>query len=253
MASQAIVAGVGLGADLIMGLLAKHDARVTAAKEENAATNQAVLAMDKDIKTIVNAANAGDIDEVTAMVLLNDVNLWYWQFVTPFQMGSKHGNTCIPQFPDNTNCFADTANPCAGKDCTAACCLGCNSIGPSLSRVYAIFKNHGGTATICKVYPSKYGGVDRESYTVTYTPPPKVIQVEATINKVSGLIAVGVPPSQNDVVVAQGALINPSTGQLVPQNALSSLFASTNSKFLIFGAAIVLGLGLAFAGHRHAE
>jgi len=44
-----------------MGLLAAHDKRVQAAKEENAALAQAVTALDADLKTVFTAANNGDI------------------------------------------------------------------------------------------------------------------------------------------------------------------------------------------------
>jgi hypothetical protein len=65
---------------------------------------------------------------------------------------------------------------------------------------------------------SKYGGIERQGYDLSWT-PVKVIEAEATINKVSGLIAVGVPPNQNDVVVASGNLIDPVSGTQVPHSA----------------------------------
>lgn len=241
--------GIGIGLSLVMGALARHEHQITIAKEENGALNQSVAAVDSDIKTIFDGANQGTISENTAMTLLQDVWLWYWQYMTPFQVGNIKGNHCIPDFPNQVKCFADSANPCAGKDCTAACCVGCNSIGPSLSACFQVFKNHGGSATICKVYGSKYGGVERNGYTVSYTPPAKVLNVEATINVVSGLIAIGASPtSKNDIVVNSGDVIN-SQGQLVSSGILGQL---KNNKFLVIGGIVVIGLAAMFGAHKHA-
>lgn len=251
----AVASALSIGPNLIMGLLAKHDARVQAAKEENAATNQAVQAMDSDLATIFNHANAGDISPQVAMGLLNDVHAWYWAFVAPFQMGSAKGNICSKKFPDNLDCFSDPVYQCKGKECTAACCLGCNTIGPSLSRAYQLFKTgKAGTIKICDVFGSKYGGVARAGYSLTYTPPPAIIPVEATINKVSGLIAIGVSPSQNDIVVASGALIDPNTGARTQANALASLLGSSSKLPLIAGAGLALVfIGMIALGGKHAS
>lgn len=243
----AAAAALSIGPNLIMGLLAKHDARVRAAKEENAATNQAVQAMDADLATIFNHANAGDISPQVAMSLIVDLHSWYWLFIEPYQMGSIKGNICSKKFPDNPTCYSDPVYQCKGKDCTAGCCLGCNVISPTLSHAYQLFKSgKSGTINVCEVFASKFGGIARAGYTLTYTIPPQITQVETTINKVSGLISVGIPPNQNDVVIASGALIDPVTGAKINQGlagSIKSLLSGNKAPFILIGVGVLIFIG----------
>ena len=214
----------GTGESLIMGLLAAHDKRVQAAKEENAAVQQAVQALDADLKTIFTAANNGDITPSVAMATCQDVHLWYWAFIQPLQQGSTKG----PQqtFPNpgapNSNAVGgiyyeatDGANCHCGtdKNCTAGCCIGCAAIDPTLSNAYAGFKTGKAfTMTVAVIVANKYGLAQRNAYQLTYT-PPKVTNPEAevTLNTKTGIVTVGAAPTTNDAVVATGVVSTSGT------------------------------------------
>jgi hypothetical protein len=218
-ASAAPWAGLAeTGGTLIMGLLAAHDARVKAAKAENAAVGQAIAAMDADLKTIFTAANAGDISTQVAAQAVMDVHTWYWAFIQPLQQGSTKGpqqtfpNPGAPnsaatggiyyEATDGTNCHCGT-----DANCTAGCCIGCAAIDPTLSNAYVLFsKGVAFTMTVAVIVGNtKYGLSSRAAYNLTYT-PPKVTNPEAevTINKTNGIVTVGAAPSSSDAVIATG-------------------------------------------------
>lgn len=206
---------LGLG----MHLLAAHDERVRIAKEENGACMQAQTALDGDLHTIFDAANAGLITSQEAMQACADVSGWYWQFITPFQQGPIRGNQCSSKFPANTKCYSAPGTPCAGRDCTAGCCLGCNVFDPSLASAYNVFKAGGGTAQICPTFNDKYGFVGRPGYSLTYKPSAIVKQAELTINAKTGIVSVGAPPSNQDAVIASGGI---SANSMSDQGGIAS-------------------------------
>lgn len=219
----AAVQGAGLGLNIIMGLLAKHDQRMKIAKEENAAVNQAVTALDADLHTVIDALNKGDITEAVALITLQDISIWYWQFIGPFEQGPQKGPHSSHAYPlkggtGNGACYAanlpnrasdgiPVGNHCAGTTCTAGCCIGANVVDATIANaVYAIQK-HGGAFTVCGSAANKYGGVARAAYTLTYKKPAKLqSEAEVTINKKTGVVTVGALPSQNDAVITGGVV-----------------------------------------------
>lgn len=241
-------AGIGLavaGVSLVMGLLAAHDARVKAAKEENAALAQAVVAFDADLHTIFDAANKGDIEPGVAANACMDVRNWYWIFIQPLQQGPTKGPTQTfpnPGAPNNAaqggiyyEATDGAACHCAGQAaCTAGCCFGCANLDPCLSNAYIWFsRGKAFTLSVPPVAADKYGLPARAAYTLTFT-PPKVEQPEAevTINKTSGIITVGAPPSASDVVIASGVTAigaAPDTGADVIQHTASGADVNTSS------------------------
>lgn len=234
----------GTGASLIMGLLAAHDKRVQAAKEENAAVGQAVSALDSDLKTIFTALNNGDITEAVAIATLTDVHLWYWSFIGPLQQGSTKGpRQPFPQANLTTvagviiGCYGDGAYSsscvCDGKACTAGCCVGCGAIDPTLSAAVKVVQNHGGTFQRCVVIANKYGLSGSAAYNLTYKKPAKLqAEAEVTLNVKTGTVTVGAAPGANDAVIASGVVAigsTPDSGGDVIQHDASGNDVNTTS------------------------
>ena len=212
----------------VMGMLAAHDARVKAAKEENAAVNQAISALDSDLHTIITALNYGDMTEADAIDCCNAIANWYWQFIEPLQQGSAKGpGVCGADNPAHVGGCVDSAcksvggrtggcyqhegsAPCSGTACTAGCCIGCNVVIPSLGNCARIIQAHGGTFYVCAIVGNKYGLTSRAAYTLTYKKPSKVTEEEITIDAKTGVVTVGALPSQVDVVIDKGVVVKNS-------------------------------------------
>jgi len=205
------------GGSLVMGLLAAHDKRVQAAKEENAALAQAVTALDADLKTVFTAANNGDITPQVAAQACQDVHNWFWAFVQPLQQGATKGPTQTfpnPGAPNNAAVggiyyeASDGANCHCGTNaaCTASCCVGCAAIDPCLSNAYKWFlAGKAFTLTRPVIVANKYGLPQSGPYNLTFTPPKKEnAEAEVTIAVKTGIITVGAAPSQGDAVIASG-------------------------------------------------
>ena len=160
-----IGAGVGALVGIIAGLWAAHDARAAGAKSENAAVGSAVQAFDASLSAVFQAANSGQVTGAQAVTICQQILQQYWTGIAPYTSGpgrsdaSRGGSAC-----SGLSC---------NKSCTAGCCVGCLDIAPSIQNcVNVLASPNGGTATILKVYASSYGLSARNSYTLTYTPPP---------------------------------------------------------------------------------
>jgi hypothetical protein len=230
-ALQAAVPWAGLAetaGTLVMGLLAAHDRRVTAAKEENAAVQQAVVALDSDLATIFDAANKGDITPQVAAAACMDVHNWYWLFIQPLQQGSTKGPQQVfpnPGAPNNADTggiyyeATDGANCHCGtdKNCTAGCCIGCAAIDPCLSNAYKFFSTGKAfTLHVPVIVANKYGLAQRAAYDLKFTPPVhENPEAEVALNTKTGIITVGATPSGTDAVIATGVTTSgapPDTG-----------------------------------------
>lgn len=255
--------GISAGFDLLglgMHLLAAHDERIQLARKENAASDQAIQAFDSDMHTIFAAANAGIITEAVAVHACNMVETWYWQWITPFsQHGSVSVGQCnIYQLPDGSWTQPANSNPkgCGsnqgGKLCTAGCCFGCALISIGCRNAANVFSKGGGSWSTWTVTTNKYSSFSRQGYSLSYKRPAHVNQeAEVTLNVRSGLVTVGAPPSNQDVVVASGvisATAVPDSGGIVSGISATSLGAPFGINSTIF----YLGLGflalLAFLG-----
>ena len=156
--------GLSLGLDAFssgMSLLQAHKVRAADATNENAAGNNAVSAYDKTIQQIVNAVNSGQVDVNTAIQYMEQFDQYIEQYLQK-QVG-KPGT-------------AWNGSGVCNKQCTVGCCIYTNDLNPSTKNVIAALtqvQQAGGsaTATIQKVYPSKYGLSGRDAYTVTFSPP----------------------------------------------------------------------------------
>lgn len=172
-------AGVAVGVGLIAGLLAAHALRAKQAKDENSAVNIGVSGFDSDLKKIQQAFSLGQVDASTAMQAAQLALSNYWQLVTPHIQPGRNG--CA----GGAVCASNRRSPnyCSGN-IGAACCVGCADLNDSIMGPNGVIAAIQGQSTasegpnvaeILKVYPSKYGAVAREAYTLTFTPPAPVI------------------------------------------------------------------------------
>lgn len=278
-----VTAGIGAALSLFtfgLQLLAAHDMRVKIAKQENGALNQALIAFNGDLKTIFDAANKGDMTEAVAIYALQMLEQWYWAFMTPFQQGDQRGADGCTKYPglDHVHvgacpqlaCWdcqnANHAGHSHGQTCTAACDVGCNLVVPILHNAQKIFLRHGGALNVCIGQPRpdggaigvKYGFVPQKNYSLTYKKPAAVHEAEVTLNRQTGIISVGAPPSNQDIIVAGGAIsptATPDEGGVaagIPTTiTMAGLLSNLSSaqKYAALGLGIV-ALLLAFSAAR---
>lgn len=176
-------AAIAAVAAITAALLAAHQARIKAARDENSATNLGVQGWDRGMQQINAAYNARQLTATDAIALVQQVMAMYWAEVTPHlqsgRNGCKGGAACPP---------VTSSNPCSGS-IGAACCVGCYDLegGPS-SHVFGpadggdnstpyffgsqgtqIVLAHGGGRVLYQhVYGSKYGGSDRPGYVLNW-------------------------------------------------------------------------------------
>lgn len=188
IAAGALTAGIGAGVAVLVSVLASlwasHQARTKGAKAENQAINSAVMTFDSGLRAIFAAANSPDpTQNVSGPVAAQQCQLLLQQFFA--QMGPL---TKAPGAADASNggmnCGTgqlNPAGPCTGTlgghqcnaQCTATCCVGCQDLYPTVLQAIQVLNSPtGGTITACTVYGSSYGATQRNSYTLTYAPPP---------------------------------------------------------------------------------
>lgn len=164
------------------GLLKASAQRAAQAKNENSAVAAAVPGWDQAIAQIVAAYNAGTISASQTVALLNQTASNFWNEVTPQiqpgRNGCNGGKSCAP--PANVNSATNLATTASSSYCSgsigASCCVGCVNIAIGVSNMtYAVTQvdTNGGSmaATIPQVFASKYGGINRPQYKVTFTKP----------------------------------------------------------------------------------
>jgi hypothetical protein len=187
------VAGPAIGAAfkaLSSVLLAASAARAKAATSENAAVAAAIPGWDTAVGQIAAAYNNGSITYTQAQQLFVTTIQNYWAEmqgkIQSGRNGCNYGANCPPvPSPTAANSFNDTAgqvyqagggaNYCSGS-IGAACCVGCADLVLSVSNLQwavaqAAKTGNPSSAFIQTVFASKYGGANRPSYQVTFTPP----------------------------------------------------------------------------------
>jgi cytoskeletal protein RodZ len=167
------------------GLIAASAKRAAEAKNENAAVAAAVPGWDKAVAQVVAAYNAGqiaagDVEQFLACPQSNDPTvisgqglLWknFWNEcgpqVQPGRNGCQNGTTVQPS----------SVSYCGGTTYGASCCVAYDDLKNScVAMLEALNKAEAQpgvaqNATVLAVYASKYGGVNRPAYTVTFKKP----------------------------------------------------------------------------------
>lgn len=265
---NALAGGVLDVANLFMGLLAAHDARVKAAKEENAACNQASAAQSSDMQTIANGFNSGVVTSAAGVSAVMDVRKWYWAFMAPIMQQPGEGQSFCP--PPSAGCSGSTsADPiaCSGN-CRITCCIGCNRFEyewAGMTNAFNALANASAgttkTVTFAAISASKYGYTGRSAFTIKLVKPKAVAEAEVTVNTKTGVLTVGAAPTSEDLVAATGA-INPNAAPdsggvditeaqaaSIDSTGLSSLFGGdTTLMYVILGFAGLVLLSLLFRG-----
>jgi hypothetical protein len=153
-------------------IMAGHIQRTKEAKDENSSLTAAVPQWDKDIKTIVQGYNSGGLSAAQVVQLFGVARANYWAITGPHiqpgrngcQTGSIPKDVADKQFPGMKQCTGDWG---------AACCVCYADLDNSFNNMkaaLAITEKSGkaATANILAVFPSKYGGISRPAYTVTF-------------------------------------------------------------------------------------
>lgn len=172
--SKAIpIIGDAIGA--IIGVFAQASAkRAAQAKNENAAVAQAVPGWDQMVAALVNAYNNGSISSSDVFTGLQAAWNNFWAEVGPQVQPGRNGcqSGTLPQFPT-----APGRSFCTGdKNYGAGCCVAYDDLlNSSINMLNAVkIADNTGKPTpalILGVFASKYGGVNRPQYTVTFARP----------------------------------------------------------------------------------
>jgi len=149
-------------------LLAASEQRRKLAINENSAVAAAVPGWDQAMTQIQLAYNNGTITATQAQQLVDAAWSNYWNEVSPVIQPGRNGcqSGSVTQIPSNT---------CAGS-WGAACCVGYANLlkgGQSIKAAIAATENSGkqAIASIPQVFASKYGGINRPGYTLTFIRP----------------------------------------------------------------------------------
>jgi hypothetical protein len=144
--------------------------RAKLATDENSAVALAVPGWDQNITQMANAYNNGSINASQALAIIAAAWANYWAEVSPHIQPGR--NAC-----KSGTVVQDKKGPsfCQGGY-GAACCVGYDSIDNSNINMQNALKQTENTgkaasAIIVPVFASKYGGINRASYTVTFIRP----------------------------------------------------------------------------------
>lgn len=179
---------VSAGISDIMTQLTQHSARLTGAKNENQAADQAIPAYDADIKQVVASYQAGQITAAQAISALQSVDANIKAYLKS-QVGAAG-----TAWDGSGNC---------NKSCTVGCCIYYNDlhsgiVGPdpavqggkimdgATGLIPLIASGKAGTCWIPEVYPPSdkaYGNYTRAGYNITVT-PPRALSLSAIISTI---------------------------------------------------------------------
>jgi hypothetical protein len=172
-------------ASISAALLAAHNARIKAARNENAAMNNGIAGYDSGMRQINAAYNARQLTASDAIHLVQMVLAQYWAEVTPVIQSGRNGcqgGTACPPWPKS-------GNGCSGN-IGAACCAGCYDLaggpdpfvftpaqgGDGVTPMYygtqgtiIVLTQGGGKVLYQEVFGSKYGGIERNPYVLVWT------------------------------------------------------------------------------------
>jgi hypothetical protein len=153
---------------VISAFAAASAQRAKEATNENAAVGREVPLWDQRTAQIVNLYNAGQITAGQAGQLIDASFQAYWTAVTPAIQPGRNACQSGAVIPSSTQ------SDCNRSGYGAACCVGFDNLNNSNNYMKAAIRqteNNGAPANaiIVAVYASKYGGVNRPQYVVTFT------------------------------------------------------------------------------------
>jgi len=174
--------------------------RAKEAVSENQAVVAGVQGWDAAVAAIAKGYNNGDLtgDNVLGMLASPQTQrvgltsgasglLWsnYWSEVSPQIQPGRNG--C----KSGTVAHDPKVSMCGGKVYGAACCVGYDNLDNSqlyLAQAVVMAEQTGkGTGNVVQVFASKYGGVNRSAYTVTFTRPNAITSTTKSFLQTIGL------------------------------------------------------------------
>jgi hypothetical protein len=158
----------------VAGILAVFQAesakRAKQATSENSAVAAAVPGWDQNVTVIVNAYNSGQITAAQVSTAIDAIWKNYWSEVGPQIQPGRNGCQSGAVTQPSTVSF------CGGSTYGAACCVGYDDLKNSNNNMKAAVASADKSgkptpAIILPVFASKYGGINRPQYTVTFIRP----------------------------------------------------------------------------------
>jgi hypothetical protein len=160
------VAGAVIGAVLSV-LQAASAKRAAEAKDENAAVASAVPQWDQTVAVIANLYNVGQLTAGQAYQAIDAAWASFWIITGPRIQPGRNGcqSGAVTQKPGQSFC--------GGKTYGAACCVGYDDLNNSSNNMKNAIDQTENTgkpspAYILPVFASKYGGINRPGYTLTF-------------------------------------------------------------------------------------
>lgn len=157
-------------ASIISIFSAQSAKRAAQARNENSAVAQAVPGWDAFIAAIANAYNQGQITAAQAKTGIDAAWKNFWAEtgpqIQPGRNGCQSGGVTQPS----------NVSFCGGKTYGAACCVGYDDLKNSNNNMKAAIdqtekSGKPSPAIILPVFASKYGGINRPQYTITFIRP----------------------------------------------------------------------------------
>lgn len=171
------IAGAAIQA--IIGLfMAQSQKRAAEARDENSAIAAAVPQWDQWIQQIVNAYNNGQITASDVSTGLDSAIANFWAICQPHVQPGRGGCFLNGQFWTQAQAhqYYDSHGGNPPSDWGGSCVVAYADLGNSVENMnYAVGVNWNTNkptpAQVLAVYPSKYGGISRPAYTVTFAKP----------------------------------------------------------------------------------
>lgn len=220
---------------IISGLLGGHARRAAQAKNENAAMNYAVQDFDAGLKAVNAAFNAGEISSDTAIQYLEQIENAFWSDIQKYQIAAVPCAACVAGNGSVAD-FSSHGGTTCNKQCTAGCCVGCNDVRCGVDNCIAAVQAGGGTAAIPEVFASKYGGVSRAGYVLTWSPSKYSVDTFGGISDAVNVVT-GVSTKLNSIISGSGS----PAGSLSGGGVLGSVSQSTGLSPLLILAGLAVG------------
>lgn len=171
------IAGAVIGA--IIGVFAQQSQkRAAEARDENSAIAAAVPQWDQWVQQIVNAYNKGQITASDVSMGLDAAITNFWAICQPHVQPGRGGCFTNGQFWTQAQAhqYYDSHHGNPPADWGGSCVVAYADLGNSVENMnYAVGVNWNSgkptPAQVLAVYPSKYGGISRPAYTVTFAKP----------------------------------------------------------------------------------
>ena len=247
-------------------LLGAHIARLKAAQSENAALATIIDPYDQDVKYIVSAYNSGQATAAQCIQALQTIDAKVYAYL---KGGVQKSGTAWSD-------ASGMAGKC-DKTCTAGCCVYFGDLGPPLSLLQIAMGGAGSkwgkndprfseqpggyVITVPQVFASKYGGVNRPSYTLSVLKratlprnPAQFAQSDSPTTAPLGRVSAGTPTGQTPSfsAVSQSLLGKANMLSSMPYPASSGVgFTNSSNASMVGGGSnllVIAGVIIAVVG-----